>query len=488
MISPSFDIGKRVRLVAVTCGFLFALYTNPSASLAETNPSPMLAGMNLAGNIQALIQGGLSLNSGSACGYVPIYITRSTRIILNGQRLAAGVSAQVIGRGSCVGVTATQITLSGGATGVPKHILTGDYLGSPYGSSRFNWSTYARWLSWAEVSNQDANGVASAGIRTLMYTNPNRQQPGDPMYTSDESTFAHDCSGSRISNRWNANMNLMNPLSVALRGLWDSVVSNAMSQGHFDAIFSDDADDVYGTTALPCRYNPGGWLAATNAQQLSLGRPVIYNGLGILSAGYGVSDAIGLNISAIGGMMEGCYSQPGPRPKPQGAVWRTIENTELIMAAQNKLFLCYANNVRPAASAVDDRIYTYASFLLTYNIRSSLLWEYFLSPSKFHVQPETALVATAPLLPAPRDISGLQRSSGVYAREYAACYVFGSAVGPCAAVVNPDTYNSRAFPFTKYHHTLYLTGGGALDGGTVSTRGYAPPSVLGPLGSAIAFL
>jgi len=283
-------------------------------------------------------------------------------------------------------------------------------------------------------------------------------------------------------------MKLMNPLSVTLRGMWNSFVNTAMSHGHFDAVFSDDADDVYGITSMPCGYTPAFWLAATNAEQLFLGRPVIYNGLSILSAGYGVSDAIGLNISAIGGMMEGCYSQPGSSPKPHDAVWRTIENTELIMAQQNKLFFCYANNVSPAASSVDARIYTYASYLLTYNVGTSVLWEYFGTPSGFHVQPEAALVATAPVIPSPRDISGLQRSSGVYAREYGACYVYGVAVGPCASVVNSDSQNARSFPFTKYHHTLYLGGGGALDGGTLSVRGYAPPASLQPLGSVIAFI
>jgi hypothetical protein len=283
-------------------------------------------------------------------------------------------------------------------------------------------------------------------------------------------------------------MHLMNPASVILQALWESAVNADALLGHYDAVFEDDADDVLGVTALPCGYTADSWLTASQVETASLGNPVIYNGLSILGPGYGVSDSINLNSVSIGGMMEGCYAQPGSSPKPGGTVWQTIENTELIMAQQNKLFFCYANDTAASSSSINVRLYAYASFLLTYNLGSSVLWEYFGSPSGFHVQPESTLVAAAPVTATPPTIASLRTSSGLYAREYSACYIAGTLVGACAAVVNPDQWSSHAFPYTKYHHTLTLSGGGLLDAGSVSVRGTKPPTALAPLSAAIAFL
>jgi len=443
--------------------------------------------VTFSGKIVWMLPTGFSLNSGRSCGYLPILIGPSTQIIRNGMQLAPGTTAQVTGSGNCRGINAAQVVLSGSTGSVPKHVLTADYLGAPYGSTQYPLSTYARYLSWAEADTTNASAFSSAGIKTMYYTNPNRQQPGDNMYTTVESTFAHDCSGVRISNTWNPNMDLMDVHSSVLRNLWRSVAQSAQSRAHFDAIFEDNANDMYGTTNYPCRYLPADWLATTNAMNASLGAPIIYNALGILSAGYGVSDSIGLNSTSLGGMMEGCYAQPGSRPKAGGAVWRTIENTELIMAKQGKLFVCYGNDTGPAIAAADVRLFTYASFLLTYDINTSVLWEYFSGPSRFHVQPESALVAMAPLAPTPAAVAALEVTQNVFAREYNACYVAGVAVGPCAAVVNTDYYFSRPFPYTKYHHTLVITGGGALDGGSVFVNGGAPRASLAPSTGVIAF-
>jgi hypothetical protein len=54
--------------------------------------------------------------------------------------------------------------------------------------------------------------------------------------------------------------------------------------------------------------------------------------------------------------------------------------------------------------------------------------------------------------------------------------------------VNADLHNAHPYPYgTKYGHTLVLSGGGILDGGTVSTQGPAPPSMMQPLSGVIAF-
>jgi hypothetical protein len=84
-------------------------------------------------------------------------------------------------------------------------------------------------------------------------------------------------------------------------------------------------------------------------------------------------------------------------------------------------------------------------------------------------------------------VASLEVTQNVFAREYNACYIAGVAVGPCAAVVNTDFYYNRPFPYSKYHHTLVVSGGGALDGGNVFVNGAAPPAALAPSTGVVVF-
>ncbi|HEY7979872.1 MAG TPA: hypothetical protein VID19_00190, partial [Candidatus Eremiobacteraceae bacterium] len=59
----------------------------------------------------------------------------------------------------------------------------------------------AQYLDYAGVGLKDANAFHAAGIKTMYYTDPNRSHKGTPMYTHDESTFAHDCNNNRIQVR-----------------------------------------------------------------------------------------------------------------------------------------------------------------------------------------------------------------------------------------------------------------------------------------------
>jgi hypothetical protein len=161
------------------------------------------------------------------------------------------------------------------------------------------------------------------------------------------------------------------------------------------------------------------------------------------------------------------------------------------MAHMQKVFLCVASaQVGPkgmkADQSIDLRQYWEASFLLSYDVKSSMVRQKFENPSGFELNPETELVVLDPVVGAPNDVNGLKTSTGAYAREYRSCYIKGSPVGPCAAVVNPDKSSTVGFPFSNYHHTLVMNGGGILDGGTISTSGPAPGD-LGPMTGVVAF-
>ncbi len=364
----------------------------------------------------------------------------------------------------------------------PTHVQTADYFGGYAGTHDVAPAVAARWLTWAETNVADSPRMRALGVKTLLYTDPNRQISGEPLYTADESSFAHDCGGQRIATL-RSGQYLMDPHSPAMTRLWKAHVRSYSADGHFDAIFEDDADDLAYTRGVPCRYDAAAWLSATNAMQRALGYPVVYNGLANFTDRT-VSPAIGLNATAIGGMMEECYAVSPSRPKSSGDAWYVTEATELAMARAGKLFFCYGNDTTAADASLDARLYVYASFLLSYDPATSVLWEYYQGPARFHVMPEAQLVPMQPRVTAQRvdDLS----VAGTYQRAFGACYLAGRDQGPCVVAVNPSQ-TARPLALPGYRRTLVLGGGSVIEGGTARVEMRPPPAQLDPLSATIAF-
>jgi len=272
----------------------------------------------------------------------------------------------------------------------------------------------------------------------------------------------------------------MNPSSTDLLALWQNAVPN---HTHYDATFEDEFNTLWGMNGVPCNYTPQGWLQADVNEAAAFGYPLIYNGAALGNMSMNQAPNV------VGGMSETCYTATGANHvlnhRTYGSVWQAHENLELQMAQQNRLFFCLDTSYTDATDT-DLRQYDVASFLLTYNAQSSVLFEFYSTPSRLRTEPESELVPLYPVVPTPSDISALQVSTNVYAREYNACYVWGASVGACAVVVNTDPSSSHPFPYTKYHHTMTLSGVGVLDGGTMSTSG-PPPATLAPVSARIAF-
>ncbi len=445
--------------------------------------------LTLSGPIVNVFSNGFQIRS-TSCGYINIWTNSATVITPSGTKPAIGMNATVTGTGTCAtSITATQVTLNSGK--VPQHVLTAAYLYSPGGPSGTTshgrpFRAYASSLTWAETYS--GSNVSAAGMKTMYYTNPNRVEPGEALYTSDETTFAHTCSNARIKQTGTtATIYLMNPNAGSMVNLYRQLVKNQLAQQHFDAIFDDEPYDWYALSAMPCNYDSTVWLNAYVNEMNALGHPVFYNGLGNFGANGSLAPAFGLNPGAIGGVAEDCYSSHFHPLLLSGIGWQAMENTELAMQQQRKIFVCYSDNLTTASNAIAIRIYVDASFLLTYSIDTSILWEYFGTASGYTVEPESQLVTLSPVVSTPTSVSALRASTGVYARQYGSCYIAGKPVGACAVVVNSDNVSSHAFPYANYHHTLLLRGGGILDGGTVSSQGPAPPSQIAPLNGVIAF-
>lgn len=375
---------------------------------------------------------------------------------------------------------------------VPNHVMTGaevaGYKGTTVAPTRL-----APYLTWAEnPSEENAPSVKSAGLKISVYTNPNREYPCDgcswlyPLTQQNPQVYAKDCSGNLIRVAFGTGEGfLTDPRVPLMTDLFRQEIAHAQSitAVTWDAFYEDDTDTAsYTLNGLPCNYSKSAWTAASLRQTAAQNVPIIINGLN-----NGISELPFVDLpNVIGGMWEACYSYPagGYYGNPnEGAVplpdWSITENMEIALAQRGKLFWC-------AAQASDSayRIFEYASFMLTYSQSSSLLQTDHPTPSNFPVFPETQLVATNPVVATPNDVSALQVTPEVYAREYRACYQAGQSIGPCAFVVNPGT-DSHPWPYgTKYGHTIVLRGGGVLESGSMSTNGPSPPTTL-PAGSAV---
>ena len=363
------------------------------------------------------------------------------------------------------------------------HVLTWDMDdGSPH-SILVSPSQARPWLDWALVDSRHSDAANAAGLVTALYTDPNRVAPGDPMYTDDETTFAHDCSGNRITVAGSPNF-LMDVHSTHLERLWPGEVRLMKRWGaQYDYVFEDSADEIQTQklSAQPCGFVQTDWTLHTNAMDGLLGHPMIYNGLGLIpGATSSPGPSIGLNPTTSGGMSEDCYTGRTPSGYFYQPHWYAEENTEIQMARAGKRFICQANWYGDASQSIGLRLFYFASFLMTYDATDDIAATNFSTPSELHVMPEAQLVPEMAIAPMPSDISGLALAGGLYGREFHRCYFAAQFVSACAVLVNPNNpKNSKpaAFPWTgKYQHTLVVSGEGAYDGGVASVQGPPPPS------------
>jgi len=416
---------------------------------------------------------------------------------------AAALVAGLVAVAACHGGPSGTATAAGSA---PAHVLTYQFFGVngvPKGYPHVDPGTAAKWVSWAMSNPQNSRALHAAGIKVDFYTNPNRLTPHDKIAATDESEFAHDCSGKRILVTKGEEKYLTDPGSSSLLASWKSYINQEMSQGQFDGVFEDTTASTGSLSGLPCNFDENDWISKHVGLDAAVGVPVLINGLGDgdlphsgkkEQAEYQMSPALGIvrkTSNVFGGTFEDCYASSRHTAakgtgKTAGSYWEQTENTELAVAAIHKIFVCNESSDLQMEGAIDQRTFAEASFLLSYGLDSSMIRQQFKTPSEFNLGPEVELVAMDPVSASPASVDGLKTSTGAYGREYRSCYIAGSPVGPCATAVNSDFSGSHSFPFSGYGHTMVLQGSGILDGGTISTNGPAP-STLEPMTGEVAF-
>lgn len=452
--------------------------------------------VTLSGTVSGTTTYGFILKT-TASGNVPVMLTSATT-----GSYTVGGSATISGVGSgSVAVLASSISSSGvtGATAspsVPAHVVTGDYLGTPWGSTTVAPSTAAKYLNIVRTAPANGNAMHAAGLQVQVYMNPLHVESSDPLYAAvATSAFSVSCASSRVYSVFAGNDEwLMNPNSSNLRAEYVAMVKSDIAGQHVDDVFEDNAgpieyDGVTWHPGEPCDYADSTWIAGEKAMEAALPVPTIANGLSAFGSETAVAPAIQLlsNASTVGGNLEQCFGTTASVPEQGSWPWVLTEQTQLQVTAESKYFQCESDTTTEADASYPARIYTLASFLMTYNQQYSSLWELYGSPSGLHVMPESQLVPTEPLVATPSSIATLERGTDTYVREYKACYYAGKLVGACAMVVNMD-YDSHPRPSLTqtYTHTLALSGNGVLDGGTVSFTGAAPPATMAARSAFIA--
>lgn len=494
--------------------------TSSATASSSATPVPGSYSVHVHGNITALISSTeFQLQGGTGVGYVHVYVTSSTVKNYNGLTPKAGVYADVYANGtlSTGNLTATQLTLSstssgsgGSATPAPSapsgstsitHVMTAGIYGYGGTSTAVSPASMAPYLSWAQTDPSHAATLRSHGIKVDVYMNFWKN------YTSDNPTIGyHDlepggahasaevktCSGVVAHESIYGGGYVANAMSSAA-GAHAAIVANYREgeySGNYDALFSDDTGSLDGDP-LPCGYTVSAYKADTNAVHASLGKKLFINGL---NAGSDIVSQVDYTSASnvLGGMCESCLSYWARNAAGtvydavrQTDKWVADENVEALMVARHKIYWAYARAIGDASRETGLRLYTYASFLLTYDPNYAMMQESLKTPSGFEVFPETGLVALQPLTTS-SNVSGYLRSGGAYMREFSACYYRGSARGKCAVVVNPSYTTSARIPTTAYRHAMALSGYGVLDGGSASFAAAAPAS-LAPGTAAILF-
>lgn len=421
---------------------------------------------------------------------------------------------------------------------VPRH-LTSMLDGESVPTTEFaREAPYIDWLGNGNVNN--ASPGTSAGLKVFWYSNITHMASPDPSFTGSD--FARNCSGQMVYSMPNGKkLFLTDPTSANVLHVYETKgagVGMGPAVAHnYDAVMYDAAAKWLGIVngpicvapAYKAKWDRQAWItasenflaraAADTGYRIVNGRSTAmgYNGLDAVDPAShkyqtpnGASDiAAGTNpplTSGLdfgggwGGRDEGCYGPggfrlPGYTNFAHDDEWIAYENTEILVGLiDNAHFVCqYGFDLVDGPKAYPGRLYAFASYTLSYNPDTDILFDAFYGTDKVQGDPEEQLILLDPIgvsNSSLKDISQLALSAGSnpgYGREYAACYNNGVSLGKCAVLVNPYASGPPInWPFSGYTKTLQFNGSTILDGGTV-TIGAPTPSSLPPESAEIGF-
>ena len=383
-------------------------------------------------------------------------------------------------------------------------------------------STLANWITGAEVdATSYVSAVKSAGILVKTYGDPDTSgsNHGVTFPVGDE---LKDCSGNVLTVY--GGRPLLNQSSSTYQTDWANAYNPYFATNGYQFAFYDNGNawlsrdggtpcpsdtqlqngviTIIQNSTVPVQYNTGSLIGTRKAPAEAISKAEFDNAS---------------NLQYV--VSENCYSgeAAGEARRIVGTEWQESEDTELYTPISNRSFQCNSENTTNDGSTLGDRTYAYASFLISFNPQYSAWGSYWCLNSSDHssggpyndcnytstgdsiqIMPEVGFVPLYPLVAAPTSnittssVNTFEEgSTGVYYREYAACYYRGNLIGHCAAVVNISSSTQNLPTFSQsYNHTMTIAGYGEFapspDTGNVSFTGsYAGGTIAATTGKIL---
>jgi hypothetical protein len=351
----------------------------------------------------------------------------------------------------------------------------------------------AQWATYVEVGTSAyANAFHSAGGKyTVAYVNPNYWYTS-PTYTAPgnyaEAAFGHTSGGSRVSRAQGTGTEYyLNPNGGASQSGFTGIANAIRSAGGYNYIYADGVSSnlsisLYHFSGTPVEITTDAQYVG-GMKQLLAGSPLPTIANGYMN-GNPVQEEEYVGASNVAGIFgESCFA--GHTNLYTGQHWIDMANALVYTTTHHLVAICGGRG--DFADNRAQRMYWLGSWWLTYDPTYSVALEIMSSTGGVYLFAEETIVPFNPIQTATTSITQLRRSTGVYAREFAGCYLKGSSWDACAAIVNPTSSTLSIPPLSKpYHWTLTLDNNNLYNGGATSLT-HSVPTTLAP-GTAVVIL
>src|SRR5579862_7598168 len=406
------------------------------------------------------------------------------------------------------------------ASAAPRHVQTFLYYQQSFGKTNVNAQLsaatmvkYADFIESSGFNNAAVNAFKAAGGRyAVTYIDPTFVPYCVPPFAEPAGRCAgqvgnlnppapawfHDARTERVRREDSFTgeyQEFLNPGSAQARQAVATWMNGYLAKSpRLDFFFADDSGSTlrgpdgsaesgmfYGFNAVGTEIaTDAAWIAAENALFAAAPRRLLLNG------GDGFGPAYGgvflRNANVAGANHEGCFNASSGLQSDAHGLWTRQANGLLADLPFGRFSFCMMNG-NPTGDA---RLYTLASWWLTYDPRYSVAAPIAPAADGTTIFPEFEIVPQQPRQTARGSITALARGS-VYVREFGACFQSGVSIGRCAAIVNPSL-RAVSIPTlgASYSRMLALSGGGVLAGGHADWRAYAAANrMLGAAQAAI---
>ncbi len=375
---------------------------------------------------------------------------------------------------------------------VPEHVQTAEYLWSSTERAADK-SAYAPYLTWAYAVYSQYAEVRRAGIKTVLYVNPFVPEPMEkvefPKIMRHPELETMDCTGNAV-RAYSGSSYLLDVRKAGATQFAREVVDDYIDDIHeqnpgagtpIDLLFVDNTNEFYGMQPLPCNFDQKQWTQGVENALSQIRFPMVVNTLTVRPSVVPAKVAVLQGRNIVGVQYERCFADTQWTAE-QVAQILTLQLLRRLHKPAGPGFWCYVNGPRgvgTASNVIPQRLFDYASFLLTYDPKYSVYQTAYSSPpSTFKVLPETQFVPMLPVTNA-TDIEQLRTSGGAYVQQFRYCYYRRKLLGSCEVAVNPNSGTAEVPNEGGYRHSIALSGNGVLDGGTVSFNG-TPQDDLAP--------